>query len=72
MVSKETEDINNLISMGFSPDMVNKVYLNFKPKNIETALNLLTNNDGVFLHVFLPNEENKLICEICNEQKKII
>lgn len=70
MISNETEDKNQLISMGFPSDFVDKVYLNFKPNNLETALNLLTENEGVFLHIFIQNEENKLICDICNKPKK--
>ncbi len=70
MNSNETENKNQLISMGFPNDFVDKVYLNFKPNNLETALNLLTENEGVFLHIFIENEENKLICDICNKPKK--
>ena len=70
MISNEEEDKNLLISMGFQEDFVNKVYLNFKPNNIETALNLLTENEGVFLHAFVRSEQNKLLCDICNKPKK--
>ena len=70
MISNEEEDKNRLISMGFQKDFVDKVYLNFKPNNIETALNLLTENEGVFLHVFVESEENKFLCDICNKPKK--
>ena len=61
MISNEEENKNLLISMGFPEDFVNKVYLNFKPNNIETALNLLTENEGVFLHAFVRSEQNKLL-----------
>ena len=70
MISNEEEDKNLLISMGFQKEFVDKVYLNFKPNNIETALNLLTENEGVFLHVFIESEENKFLCDICNKPKK--
>jgi len=70
MNNNEIEDKNQLISMGFPKDFVDKVYLNFQPNNIETALNLLTENEGVFLHIFVENEENKLLCNICNKPKK--
>lgn len=70
MISNEEEDKNILISMGFPKDFVDKVYLNFKPNNIETALNLLTENEGVFLHAFIQSEENKLLCDICNKPKR--
>jgi len=39
MNNNEIEDKNQLISMGFPKDFVDKVYLNFQPNNIETALN---------------------------------
>ena len=62
-------DIELLKSMGFNKKMINKVYLIFKPENIERAVDYMTEIYGVYQHIFIegrnPNE-----CFICKRPRK--
>ena len=62
-------DIELLNSMGFNKKMINKVYLIFKPENIERAVDYMTEIYGVYQHIFIegrnPNE-----CFICKRPRK--
>ena len=67
---EEIEDKNILLEMGFSLEIINKIYFHFRPRNIETALNLLNERDGIVYHAFIVNEDNNSICEICNKPRR--
>ena len=62
-------DIELLNTMGFNKKMINKVYLIFKPENIERAVDYMTEIYGVYQHIFIegrnPNE-----CFICKRPRK--
>ena len=64
------KDIQLLKEMGYNEKIINKVYIFFRPENIERAIDLLTPVEGYYHHNFIENNKNKNICYICNEQKK--
>ena len=67
-------DINLLIQMGFDKKMINKVYIILKPENIERAVTIMTQINGIYQHNFYENNYKfkvKNLCFICNEPKKL-
>ena len=63
-----SEEKNILKSMGFEENLINKVYKNIRPINLQEALDYLNKDEkDKFIHSFIPNEKN--ICLICEEKR---
>ena len=55
--------------MGFEPDLVEIIYKNMNPIDLQEALDYLNKNEkGQFTHSFLINEKN--VCTICGLGRK--
>ena len=62
------EEKNTLISMGFKEDLINKIYKNIHPVNLQEALDYLNKDEkDKFTHSFIPNNRN--VCLICEEKR---
>ena len=65
-------DIELLKDMGFDETMINKVYILFKPQNIENAINYMIERNGIYQHNFIqstnPNEQDQ--CFICQKPRE--
>ena len=62
----KTEEKEFLKGMGFEPDLVETIYKNINPIDLQEALDFLNKNQkGQFTHSFLINENN--ICAICGK-----
>ena len=62
------KDQKTLISMGFNESLINKVYKNIRPVNLQEAIDYLnTDENNKFIHSFIPNEKN--LCLICEESQ---
>ena len=66
------EDIALLNEMGFDKKMINKVYILFRPENIERAIDYMSDRDGIYQHNFIasthPKEKN--LCFICKRLRQ--
>ena len=63
-----TEEKSLLISMGFNEDLINKIYKNIHPVNLQEALDYLNiDSNNKFIHSFIPNDRN--VCLICEEKR---
>ena len=65
-------DIELLNNMGFDKAMINKVYILLKPENIERAIDLMTEINGIYQHNFFPNinPNQTNYCYICNNPRQ--
>ena len=64
-VGKE-EEKELLKGMGFEEDLINLIYKNMNPIDLQEALDFLNKNEkGQFTHSFLANENN--VCTICGK-----
>ena len=66
-------DILLLQDMGYDRKMINKIYILLKPENMERAIDLMTQIDGIYQHEFFENynkEKDKGLCFICKKSKK--
>ena len=62
----KTEEKELLKGMGFEPDLVEIIYKNMNPIDLQEALDYLNKNEkGQFTHSFLVNENN--VCTICGK-----
>ena len=60
------EEKELLRDMGFNQDLINTIYKNMNPVDIQEALDFMNKNErGKFTHSFLINERN--VCTICNQ-----
>lgn len=60
------EDKQMLYDMGFKFQLINTIYNNMHPINLQEALDYLNKNDkGKFTHSYIENE--RFICTICNQ-----
>ena len=58
-----------LKDMGFEEELINTIYKNIHPINLQEALDYLNKNEkGQFTHSFLINENN--VCTICGKSRK--
>ena len=64
------KDINTLISMGFDRKMAKKIYVLLRPRNIDDAIYLLTQDDGKYHHYFIERHGKENECFICGENKE--
>lgn len=66
------QDLETLKSMGFNPDMINKVYIFLKPRDIEHAIDLMSEFRGIMQHDFYERRQSRLSnqnCFICGKGK---
>ena len=61
------EDMDKILALGYDEKMVRKVYLFFKPGDINEALDYLSQKDGVYNHDFIERHGSKLKCFICDQ-----
>ena len=62
----KSEEKELLKGMGFEPDLVDIIYKNMNPIDIQEALDFLNKNEkGQFTHSYLVNENN--VCTICGK-----
>ena len=73
--AESNQDNNNseekllLKDMGFEEELINTIYKNMHPINLQEALDYLNKNEkGQFTHSFLINEKN--VCTICGLGRK--
>ena len=67
------KDIQILQDMGYDKKMINKVYLFLHPPNIETAIDYMTEIDGIYQHDFIENDilkKDSNVCMICEKTRK--
>ena len=63
-------DLKSIISMGYNPKMAKKVYILLKPRDINEAIDFLTEEDGIFQHDFMARHGRKDECFICGSSAK--
>ena len=58
--------------MGFDKGMIKKVYLFLKPRNIENAIELMTEINGIYQHDYYESRtsSNINLCYICKKERK--
>ena len=65
-----SEEKNLLKNMGFNEDLINKIYKNIHPVNLQEALDYLnTDSNNKFIHSFIPNDRD--VCLICEEKRNM-
>ena len=65
----KTEEKVLLKGMGFEPDLVDIIYKNMNPIDLQEALDFLNKNEkGQFTHSYLVNENN--VCTICGKGRE--
>ena len=64
------EEIELLNNMGFDRLMVNKIYLLLTPKNIENAIDYMTEINGLYQHKFISNTIPEYLCYICQKPRQ--
>lgn len=60
-----------LISIGFSPRVINNCYRLYRCQNIREFIELLIKTDGKYDHEFIINETNPELCELCEESPDV-
>ena len=65
-------DENSLTAMGFDGGMVKKVYLFLKPHNINEAIEMMSEVDGIYQHNFYEGRatSNINLCYICKRERR--
>ena len=66
-------DIMLLEDMGYEKKMINKIYILLRPENMETAIEYMTEIDGIYQHDFFDNNyksKNKDLCFICKKSRR--
>ena len=60
------DDKLTLYNMNFDPDLINTIYNNINPININEAIDyFIKNEQGQFIHSYIPNE--RFVCSICGK-----
>ena len=67
-----TQDEQSLIDMGYDSGMIKKVYLFLKPNNINEAIELMTEVNGIYQHDYYESRASSNInhCYICKKEKQ--
>ena len=66
LLGDKSEEKQLLKDMGFEEDLINTIYNNMHPIDLQEALDYLNKNErGLFTHSFLVNENN--VCTICGK-----
>ena len=68
--SKNENDLELVVSMGYEEKMVKKVYILLKPNDINEAIDFLTKENGIYQHDFMKRYGKNDICFICGESSK--
>ena len=63
-------DLELLIEMGYELKIVKKVYILLKPKDINEAIDFLSQENGIYHHDFMERHGQKDVCFICGAQAK--
>jgi hypothetical protein len=66
-------DIILLQEMGNDKKIINKIYILLQPENLERAIDLMTQVNGIYQHEFFENhnqEKDKGLCFICKKPKR--
>ena len=69
-VSDHSQDIASLNQMGFDGGMVKKVYLFLKPRNINEAIEMMSEVDGIYQHDFYECKAHSNLCFICKRERE--
>ena len=64
------EDLNNLVEMGYDQKMIKKIYILLKPKDINEAIDFLSQEKGIYHHDFMERHGKNDVCFICGESAK--
>ena len=64
------QDLNSLVEMGYDAKMAKKIFILLKPKDINEAIDFLTQENGIYQHDFMERHGKKDICFICGESAK--
>ena len=64
-------DIIFLIQSGYDKKLIIKLYIFLKPSNIDEAVNYLTEENGIYQHLFYNTNNDAEYCEICGENKEM-
>lgn len=64
------DEVNTIMSMGFDPKMAKKIYVLFKPKDINEAIYLLTEENGKYHHYFIERHGKEDECFICGKPQE--
>ena len=64
-------DIISLIKSGYNKNTIIKLYILAKPSNINEAFNFLTQENGIYQHLFFNSPNKEDFCEICGEKKSL-
>ena len=67
---KNTNDLEELILMGYDVKMVKKVYIFLKPVDINEAIDFLSEENGIYHHDFLERHGKNDVCFICGKSAK--
>ena len=67
---KNTNDLEELILMGYDPKMVKKVYIFLKPVDINEAIDFLSEENGIYHHDFMERHGKNDVCFICGKSAK--
>ena len=69
-VSDHSQDIASLNQMGFDGGMIKKVYLFLKPRNINEAIEMMSEVDGIYQHDFYECRAHSHLCFICKRERE--
>ena len=70
--NEKSQDIELLKEMGFDERIIKKIYLVFKPRNINDAIEMMSEVDGVYQHDFYESRfcSNINHYYICKKERK--
>ena len=70
--NEKSQDIELLKEMGFDEKIIKKIYLVFKPRNINDAIEMMSEVDGVYQHDFYESRfcSNINRCCVCKKERK--
>ena len=64
---KFKKDMDKILKMGYDEKMIRKIYIFFKPNDINEALDYLSKKNGINNHDFIERHGQKNKCFICGE-----
>ena len=70
--SENDQDIKLLKEMGFDEGMVKKVYLVLRPRNLSEAIEMMSEQNGMYQHDFIESRasSNMEQCYICKKERR--
>ena len=63
-------DLSLIVEMGYDLKMAKKVYILLKPKDINEAIDFLSQENDIYQHDFMERHGKKDVCFICNAPAK--